>query len=155
MSAFAHAGITEALPAGINPLETTARDTAGMSNDGMGMFDLAEKRLAWIDKRQGLLAQNIANANTPGYVAKDLQPFAKTLARALPDLAMTNPAHLTGTSSVGRTDPTILPSERAPDGNAVSIEDQLTKVADTDGAQALVTNLYKKYLGLYRIALGK
>ena len=121
----------------------------------MGMFDLAEKRLAWIDKRQGLLAQNIANANTPGYVGKDLQPFAKTLSQALPDMAITNPAHMTGTSSVGRTDPTILPSERAPDGNAVSIEDQLTKVADTDGAQALVTNLYKKYLGLYRIALGK
>ena len=37
----------------------------------------------------------------------------------------------------------------------MSIEEQLTKVADTDGAQALVTNLYKKYMGLYRIALGK
>ena len=125
------------------------------TNDGMGMFDLAEKRLAWIDRRQGLLAQNIANANTPGYVAKDLQPFAETLARALPDMAITNPAHMTGTSSAGRVDPSKRPAERAPDGNAVSIEEQLTKVADTDGAQALVTNLYKKYMGLYRIALGK
>ncbi len=121
----------------------------------MGLFDLAEKRLAWIDRRQGLLAQNIANANTPGYVAKDLQPFAETLSRTLPDLAITNPAHITGTSSAGRIDPMLRPTERAPDGNAVSIEEQLTKVADTDGAQALVTNLYKKYLGLYRIALGK
>ena len=49
----------------------------------------------------------------------------------------------------------LRPTERAPDGNAVSIEEQLTKVADTDGAHALVTNLYRKYLGLYRIALGK
>jgi flagellar basal-body rod protein FlgB len=121
----------------------------------MGLFDLAERRLAWIDRRQGLLAQNIANANTPGYAAKDLQPFAQTLQQALPDLAQTSPMHLAGTISPGRTDPRQRPAERAPDGNAVSMEDQLTKVADTDGAQALVTNLYHKYLGFFRIALGK
>ncbi len=121
----------------------------------MGLFDLADKRLAWIDRRQGLLAQNIANANTPGYVAKDLQPFAQTLARALPDLALTNPMHLTGATSVGRTDPLLRPAERAPDGNAVSVEDQLTKVADTDNAHNLVTALYHKYLGLFRTAIGK
>jgi flagellar basal-body rod protein FlgB len=126
-----------------------------MSNDGMGLFDLAEQRLGWLDRRQGVLAQNIANANTPGYVAKDLQPFAESLARALPDLAVTSPMHLTGVSAVGRTDPRQRPTARAPDGNAVSMDEQLTKVADTDGAQALVTNLYHKYLGLYRMALGK
>ena len=121
----------------------------------MGLFDLADKRLAWIDRRQGLLAQNIANANTPGYAAKDLQPFAKTLAQALPDMAQTNPMHLTGTSSAGRTDPLLRPTERAPDGNAVSLEEQLTKVADTDNAHGLVTALYHKYMGLFRTAIGK
>ena len=121
----------------------------------MGLFDLAERRLAWIDRRQGVLAQNIANANSPGYVAKDLQPFAQTLARALPEMATTSPAHLSGTGSAGRTDPRIRPAERAPDGNAVSVEEQLTKVADTDNAQAVVTNLYHKYMGLFRIAIGK
>jgi flagellar basal-body rod protein FlgB len=126
-----------------------------MSNDGMGLFDLAEQRLGWLDRRQGVLAQNIANANTPGYVAKDLQPFAESLARALPELAVTSPMHLTGAGTVGRTDPRQRPTERAPDGNAVSMDEQLTKVADTDGAQALVTNLYHKYLGLYRTAIGK
>ena len=52
-----------------------------MEQNGMALFDLAERRLAWIDRRQGLLAQNIANANTPGYMAKDLVPFAQTLAK--------------------------------------------------------------------------
>lgn len=121
----------------------------------MGLFDLAEKRLAWIDRRQGLLAQNIANANTPGYVAKDLQPFAQMLARTSPDMAQTNAMHLTGTSSAGRTDPMLRPKERAPDGNAVSVEEQLIKVADSNNAQALTTNLYHKYLGLFRTAMGK
>ena len=126
-----------------------------MSNDGLSLFDLAERRLGWLDRRQGVLAQNIANANTPGYVAKDLQPFAQALAQALPDLAQTSPMHLSGTASIAGTDPRSRPAERAPDGNAVSMEEQLTKVADTDGAQALVTNLYHKYLGLFRTVIGK
>lgn len=121
----------------------------------MGLFDLAEKRLAWIDRRQGLLAQNIANANTPGYKAKDLSPFAQALSKATPELAVTSSMHIAGSSSVAATLLQDRPNERAPDGNAVSVEDQLTKVADTDGAQALVTNLYKKYLGLFHMALGK
>ena len=126
-----------------------------MSTDGMGLFDLAERRLAWLDRRQGLLAQNIANANTPGFSAKDLTPFAQTLARTLPALAVTSPLHLSGGGDSGLTDPTLRPTERAPDGNAVSVEDQLTKVADTDGAQALVTTLYHSYLGMFRTALDK
>jgi flagellar basal-body rod protein FlgB len=126
-----------------------------MSSSGMDLFDLADQRLAWIDRRQGVLAQNIANANTPGYVAKDLQPFAQTLARAMPGLALTDARHLTGSGSAGRTDPMLRPAERAPDGNGVSMQQELTKVANTEDAQALVTNLYHKYLGLYRTVLGK
>ena len=121
----------------------------------MSIFGLAERRLGWIDQRQALLAQNIANANTPGYVAKDLQPFAQTLASALPQLAVSNPAHLSTTAVTGRMDPRIRPAERAPDGNAVSLDEQLTKVADTEGAQTLVTNLYHTYLGLFRTVIGK
>ena len=125
-----------------------------MADDGMGLFDLAERRLAWIDRRQGLLAQNIANANTPGYVARDLQPFAQTLARVTPGLSLTDPMHLqppAGSNPAARA----RAAERAPDGNAVSMDVELTKVADTDGAHALVTNLFKKYLGMYRTVIGK
>ena len=126
-----------------------------MSTDGMGLFDLAERRLAWLDRRQGLLAQNIANANTPGFAAKDLQPFTKALAQAQPRLAVTSPLHLAGTATAAGANPMLRPAERAPDGNAVSVEEQLTKVADTDGAQALVTTLYHTYLGMFRTALDK
>ena len=126
-----------------------------MSNEGLNLFDLAERRLGWLDRRQAVLAQNIANADTPGYVAKDVAPFAQALARALPELAVTNPLHLAGAGSGDGFDRRLRPAERAPDGNAVSIEDQLTKVAETDDTQALVTNLYHKYLGLFRTVIGK
>ena len=46
----------------------------------LALFRLAEQRLAWLDRRQEVLAQNIANADTPGYAARDLPAFAKVLA---------------------------------------------------------------------------
>ncbi len=123
----------------------------------IALFDLAEKRLAWADRRQQVLAQNIANANTPHWQAHDLVPFAAILAKTHGDgLARTNAGHIgsVGASAAGR-DAIQKPTERAPDGNAVALDEQLTKVADTDAAQQLVTNLYKKYLGMFRTALGR
>ena len=102
-----------------------------------------------------LLAQNIANANTPNYQAKDVTPFAQTLAEIAPDLARTNARHLAGAPSKLRNDMHQRPQATAIDGNAVSMDEQLTKVADTEGAQALVENLYRKYMGLFRTSIGK
>ena len=45
----------------------------------IGLFSLAEQRLAWADQRQAVLAQNIANASTPGFQPSDLPSFASTL----------------------------------------------------------------------------
>ena len=126
-----------------------------MINDRLEFFELAERRLGWLDRRQVLLAQNVANANTPGYISKDLKPFAPALAEASRTLAVTNPGHLPGLADqLGSAYP-LRPSERAPDGNAVSLNDQLIRVADTNGAQALVGNLYHRYLGFFHIAIGK
>ena len=64
----------------------------------IGLFDLAERRLAWADQRQAVLAQNIANANTPGFKPHELKPFATTLddtATVAP--VRTQPNHLSGT----------------------------------------------------------
>jgi flagellar basal-body rod protein FlgB len=122
----------------------------------IGLFSLAEKRLAWVDRRQELLAQNVANADTPGWQAKDLPPFAATLsqAAAASQPVRTNPLHLPGSGGALQPDRRALPEERAPDGNAVSLEEELTKVADTDNTQELVTDLYKMYLNLFHTALG-
>ncbi len=121
------------------------------------LFDLAERRLAWADRRQGVLAQNIANANTPGWRPRDVAPFAAALAdQAGFDLARTDPGHMPGTSdaSILGAEP-VRPSGREPDGNAVSLDQELTKVADTDTTQSLVTAIYHTYLGLFRTALGQ
>lgn len=121
------------------------------------IFSLAERRLAWTDRRQELLSRNIANADTPGWRPSDLAPFAATLAglRPGPALARTGPSHLTGTLESAPPGGAAKPAQVAPDGNAVVIEDELTKVADTQGAQAIAANLYSKYMSFFRIALGR
>lgn len=125
-----------------------------MDPTDIGLFRLAERRLTWVDQRQAVLAQNVANVNTPGFRARDLPSFAASLAGEGVALSTTDPAHLAGPSSdaSGREQPN---NGRAPNGNTVSMEEQLGKVAETSSTQELVTNLYHKYQGLFRIVLGR
>jgi flagellar basal-body rod protein FlgB len=128
-----------------------------MDPSRIGLFDLAEKRLAWTAQRQGVLAANIANANTPGFQARDVQSFETILSGAgTIGPRQTQPAHMAGTAQQAlaslTTDP---PRARALDGNAVALDQQLTKVADTETTQSLVTTIWKKYMGLFSMALGK
>ena len=118
---------------------------------------LAEQRLRWLDQRQRVLAQNIANANTPGYQPSDLVPFAQHLQQAADTAAAprrTDAAHLAGRNEPGaRRDREV--AERAPDGNAVSLDQQALKVAETDQAHALAMGLHHRWLAMYRAALGR
>ena len=50
---------------------------SGLTSGNGSLFDLADRRLAYLQHRQQVLAQNVANANTPGYRARDLEPFAE------------------------------------------------------------------------------
>ena len=116
------------------------------------IFDLAEQRLRWLDDREVLLSQNMANLDTPGFVPKDQPDFAASLSRSSEGLARTDPRHLVGTQL-----PAAELQQKAvhsPDGNAVTLEDQLTKVADTESAQKLTTAIYREYLNMFSLALG-
>ena len=53
-----------------------------------GPIALAEQRLRWTEARQRVLAQNIANADTPNYRPSDMQPFAKVLSGKLTEKQM-------------------------------------------------------------------
>ena len=123
----------------------------------MGFFDLAQKRLAWLDQRQQVLAQNIANADTPGWRGRDLRPFADVLADATGVAPVrSNTRHMAGLLEPARNASVASPGPtRMPDGNDISVDDQLTRVANTDTQQAMVTTLMKKYVGLFRLALGR
>jgi flagellar basal-body rod protein FlgB len=121
-----------------------------------GPVALAEQRLAWLDGRQRLLATNIANADTPGFRARDAVPFRDVLARrgGPPALAATNARHL---HPVGGPNRGLVAgvAERTPNGNAVSIDEQAVRIAENDQSHAMTMGLHRKYLALFRTALGR
>jgi flagellar basal-body rod protein FlgB len=122
---------------------------------GTSMFDLMQQRLEWIGARQQVLAQNIANVDTPSYVAKDITPFEDMLQGQPMTMTVTDPADITPTDDDGPHLIADRTQSRAPDGNAVSMESELVKIADAEQSQALALNLYGKYMSMFREAIGK
>jgi flagellar basal-body rod protein FlgB len=122
-----------------------------------GPVALAEHRLAWLDSRQRVLAQNVANADTPNYRPRDATPFSALLSRAVPAAAMaaTDARHIAPSAATAQARADRRTSERAPNGNAVSLDEQALRIAETDQAHAVAMGLHRKYLGLFRTALGR
>jgi flagellar basal-body rod protein FlgB len=157
MQIFAGKEMNKSLTADINLLFRFSRQIVTMDPTKIGLFDLAEKRLVWTAQRQSVLAGNIANANTPSYQARDVESFAAVLAgQGSVEPTRTQPGHMAGMLPSGLASLTKDPSKaRALDGNTVTLDQQLTKVADTETTQALVTTIWKKYMGMFSMALGR
>jgi flagellar basal-body rod protein FlgB len=116
---------------------------------------LAERRLAWLDARQRVLAENIAHADTPGYRPKDLTDFAALLrGRGAVDLARTQPAHFASPGGTPKSLKDRFATETSPNGNGVSLDREAMKIAETDTAHALATRLHKSWLGMFGSVLG-
>jgi len=123
-----------------------------------GPLVLAEMRMRWLEARQRVLAQNMANADTPGYRARDLRPFAEALAaaRSAAGMVRTDARHLPPTREA---DPRVQrerrPPERSLDGNSVALDREALRIAETETAHALALTLYRRYIGMFRTALGR
>lgn len=123
------------------------------------LLDMLTRRMNWLNERQKVLSQNIANADTPNYVPRDLEPLdfeSLTRSKRL-KLAATDVRHvgLRGFDGSAREQQVKQTYEASPSGNEVSLEQQLLNVADTRMDYELTTTLYKKSVGLIRMALGR
>ncbi len=125
------------------------------------LLSMLRTRMHWHQERQQLLAQNVANADTPGYRPLDLvsPDFSSKVPRP-PALALvrTDPAHLAGVGLDGA--PQFEQNRRGgyeirPAGNAVNLEDEMMKVAGNQMDYQAATTLYSHSLSLIKTALGK
>lgn len=107
--------------------------------------------MAWAGQRQDVLARNIANANTPGYVARDVNAFKDVLAAQ----GRQDAGGFISTSTRSQGNPDRTNAARSLDGNAVVLDEQLEKVAETDTAHQLAMNLYKKYASMFKTTIGR
>jgi flagellar basal-body rod protein FlgB len=139
----------------------------------INLFKALSRKMAWLADRQEVLAQNIAEANTPGYKAKDIKPadFRDVLGQAGTGhapvavagrplaLTVTNPAHFAGTHPGPKTAAEYQVKDRdAPgrlSGNDVVLEDELAKVGQTAMDYELTTNLYKRHVAMIKTALDR
>lgn len=124
------------------------------------LFAMLTTKMDYLVQRQSVLAENVANADTPDYRARDLKPldFDEVLrGQGGPlSLARTHQSHLDVQGAGDRFGAEGSDSvyEVAPSGNAVVLEEQLMKVDATRADYQLATNLFRKYQTLYRMALG-
>lgn len=121
-------------------------------------------RMQWHQERQRVLAENIANSNTPDFKPRDLiepkfdksgQPAAGSPAGTLPML-LTSSAHLTapgGGESFSQD--RKVGFQTRPAGNAVNLEDQMLKSSANQMDYAAATSLYSRSLHLLKTAIGK
>jgi flagellar basal-body rod protein FlgB len=119
-------------------------------------------RLQWSQERQRVLAENVANADTPRYRANDLAPPkfdapAQGSQAAAVNLATTEPGHLAGfgASSAQFRSESKGNYEVRPTGNSVNIEEEMMKVAANQMDYQAATAVYTRSLGLLKTALGK
>jgi len=122
------------------------------------LFRMIAERISYMGERQKVLSQNIANADTPNYQARDLKPlnFQDQVQRQLHQVVpvMTQPDHL---PPVTPPEPYKVlkdprPYETSLDKNGVVLEEQAQKLSQNTGDFAATTAIYRKYLEMFKMA---
>ncbi|MET0568998.1 MAG: flagellar basal body rod protein FlgB [Hyphomicrobiaceae bacterium] len=111
------------------------------------LFNVASRANHWLSVRQSTIAENVANANTPGFKAQDVKPFGSVLDSMAGAMATTSPQHLSfAPAGSARAESTqVEGSEVLHSGNTVSLEKEMAKAGEVNRAFALNTNIVKAF----------
>ncbi len=129
----------------------------GYAMDPIGLFSLASRKTAWLAARQATVATNIANANMPGYQAKDVASFNDVLAKTRLDIASTDAGHLRvdGPGSQDGAVPEVVEDgfDVTESGNTVGLEQQMIKSGEINRDYALTTNIVRSFHAMLMASL--
>lgn len=129
-----------------------------MSIGDLPLMAMLKTRMRWHNQRQGVLAENVANADTPGFRGRDLQELKFEPPRAAGAAPLrTDARHM---SSFGASNTEIRPGraaafETTPRGNSVSLEDEMVKLGQNAQDFQAAASLYQRSLGILRMATGR
>jgi flagellar basal-body rod protein FlgB len=114
------------------------------------LFDLASAQQHWLAVRQATVAENVANANTPGYVAKDVAPFNDVLQQTQLELVSTNPGHMPlDPLSTDDSPKDASAWETVPSGNSVSMEHEMLKANEVGRDYSMNTAIVKAFAQMF------
>lgn len=137
-----------------------------MRLDDIPLFAMLKGRMGYLTARQRVIAENVANAGTPGFTPRDIAApsfeQAMRAARSGPaghagvgGLARTNPGHIAGSGGgpASPYTPVRSPdSETRQDGNSVVLEEEMLKMAESRMNYDAAISFYQKSLNLLRMA---
>lgn len=142
-----------------------------MDLKNIALFKTLNQKMTWLNERQKVLAQNLANANTPGYVSKDLKKVSfqshldnmntssSSDSSKATKMQIDEPGHMNAMGGLSaQFEIKQVKSdymETTPDGNTVDLEGELSKMAEVQMEYTLASNLYRKHVGMLKMALGK
>jgi flagellar basal-body rod protein FlgB len=140
-----------------------------MQIDDIPLMSMLKDRMSWLSKRQDVLSQNVANADVPGYMPKDLKPqdFDSTLrstmsqSQSVTSLTVTDPRHIPASATMTSSSSRGFAVKDSPDvaappgGNSVSLESEMIKVAETQAQYQAAANLYAKAITMMKVAIGR
>jgi flagellar basal-body rod protein FlgB len=128
-----------------------------MSSSIAGLLDLLTQKMSYLNQKQAVLAENVANVDTPNYKELQIKPFSFGEAMRQADVGMTttDPHHIIPASMAGVNAHTYKAkdSEILPSGNSVDIEDQMMEISKTSADYQTVASIYHKMTGLFKIAI--
>lgn len=134
-----------------------------MSVNSIGLFKGIMSKMDYLTARQEVLSKNIANADTPGYKARELKemdfsrlvaPSNKRNVRLAPELTNSNHMRLSGTAGDPRAESSRDMYEVSPTLNSVVIEEQMVKANKTSMDYQMMATVYRRNLAMIRMAVG-
>jgi flagellar basal-body rod protein FlgB len=112
------------------------------------LFDITSRHNQWLAARQSVIASNIANANTPGYQAADLNSFSDVLDATSLEMATSARGHQIPDTTASVTTRDMRNGgywDIVHSGNSVSMENELMKSNEITGAYSLNTSIAKSF----------
>ena len=130
-----------------------------MSLSDSGILRLMSEKMSYLGQKQTVLAQNVANANTPNYKAREIEgfTFASALKEAGGGMKVTSTQHIVPASMAGANAGTqkMRSFETVPSGNSVDMEQQMMEVSKTAVDYQASASIYQKFMSLLRLAVGR
>lgn len=121
------------------------------------VMKLAQSLARHAGARQTQIAKNIANADVPGYRARDLVDFSEAYQQSLADGGQktTRAKHMTATAVQANFQTHDLGGEAAPNGNTVSLEEEMVRAAQAKSSHETALSVYRSSLDILRTTLGR
>ncbi len=124
--------------------------------DSLDLFRVSSVMARHAGAQQSLVATNVANADTPGYRAMSLPAFSDThRASSGIGLRMTRLGHMELPDQSGMPRPFAGSGESAPNGNSVSIEEEMLNAIEAQRQHNQALAIYRHAMGLIRTSLGR